>query len=185
MKKVFAMFLVVMALAAFGCAQKKVVQPEAAMEEEPAAEAAPERMAEEVTPEARESEMMGQEMAKVESEAMEPMEGVPAFDDIHFDFDEYAIRADAKPVLRELSSWLIENGSSVVVEGHCDDRGTNEYNLALGDRRAASVKQFLVASGVPASRIDTVSYGEERPLCDADTESCWSSNRRAHFVIAE
>ncbi|GAB4387521.1 MAG: hypothetical protein Kow0025_01570 [Thermodesulfovibrionales bacterium] len=183
MKKVLAVFLVVVALAALGCAQKKAVQPEAAPAE-PMAKA-PEMPAQEMAPQPRESEMMGQEMAKVEAEALTPKKGAPSFDDIRFDFDKYDIREDAKPVLKSLAAWLVENRAGVVVEGHCDDRGTNEYNLALGDRRANSVKKFLVASGVPANRIETVSYGEERPLCDAKNEACWSRNRRAHFVIAD
>lgn len=104
--------------------------------------------------------------------------------DIYFDYDRYDIREDSKQVLRELASLLARNRSlRVVVEGHCDDRGTNEYNLALGDRRARSVKDFLVSLGTPSDKIDTVSYGEEKPLCTEQNESCWAKNRRGHFVL--
>lgn len=104
--------------------------------------------------------------------------------DIYFDYDRYDIRDDAKPVLRDLASLLARNRSlRVVIEGHCDDRGTNEYNLALGDRRARAVKDFLVSLGTPSDKIDTVSYGEEKPLCTDQNEACWAKNRRAHFVL--
>jgi len=105
------------------------------------------------------------------------------FSDIYFDFDRYNIRDEAKPALRELASYLSENDAKVIVEGHCDERGTNEYNLGLGDRRANASKQYLVASGVSANKIETISYGEEKPQCEEKTESCWSKNRRAHFVV--
>jgi len=106
--------------------------------------------------------------------------------DIHFDFDKYDVRDDAKPVLREVSDMLTANrGVKVVLEGHCDDRGTNEYNLGLGDRRANSAKEYLMSLGVPADRTETVSYGEEKPLCPETTEECRAANRRTHFVLIE
>jgi len=110
-------------------------------------------------------------------------EGVPEFGDIHFDYDSYSIQDKYRKVLEDLSAWLVNNNAILLVEGHCDERGTREYNLALGDRRALSVKDFLLASGVPDLKIETVSYGEERPICREESESCWSSNRRGHFVI--
>ena len=73
--------------------------------------------------------------------------------------------------------------AKILIEGHCDDRGTNEYNLALGDRRAKSVRDYLVALGIASNRIETISYGEEEPLCTDQTEECWAKNRRAHFII--
>jgi peptidoglycan-associated lipoprotein len=104
--------------------------------------------------------------------------------DIYFDFDKYEIREDAKPILRELTLLLSRTSSiKVVVEGHCDERGTNEYNLALGDRRARSVRDHIVSLGIPSSRIETVSYGEEKPVCTEHSEGCWARNRRAHFVL--
>ena len=105
---------------------------------------------------------------------------------IYFDFDKYDVRDDAKPVLRSLADYLIKNTSeSLLIEGHCDERGTNEYNLALGEKRALSAKKYLLSFGVSSSRLETISYGEEKPLCAEKTEDCWAKNRRAHFVISE
>lgn len=107
--------------------------------------------------------------------------------DIYFDFDKYDVRDDAKSVLRSLANYLIKNTSeSLLIEGHCDERGTNEYNLALGERRALSAKKYLLSFGVSSSRLETISYGEEKPLCtEKTTEDCWQKNRRVHFVISE
>ncbi|RMD52125.1 MAG: peptidoglycan-associated lipoprotein Pal [Nitrospirae bacterium] len=109
-----------------------------------------------------------------------------AFQDILFDYDSYEIRADAEPILKSLVSWLKEHGGvKILLEGHCDERGTNEYNLALGERRAIAVKDYLVFSGISPDRIETVSYGEERPLCTEKTESCYQKNRRVHIVLSK
>jgi len=84
----------------------------------------------------------------------------------------------------KVSGHMTKDSSAILsIEGHCDERGTNEYNLALGDRRAKAVKDYLVSLGVPSSRIETISYGEEKPLCSAQNEDCWAKNRRAHFVL--
>lgn len=105
------------------------------------------------------------------------------FEDILFDFDMYDIKPEYRPVLMEISDWLISNEAVILIEGHCDERGTNEYNLALGDRRAKSTRDFLMASGVPSRKIEYISHGEERPVCTDRAESCWSRNRRAHFTV--
>ena len=103
--------------------------------------------------------------------------------DIYFEFDKSRLTPMAQDVLMRHAAWLRENPNvTVTIEGHCDDRGTNEYNLALGDRRADSAKAFLVDLGISASRITTISYGEERPVCMERTEECWAKNRRDHFV---
>ena len=107
-----------------------------------------------------------------------------ALKDIYFDFDKYDIRPEAATTLVANAAWLKEHpGSSVLVEGHCDARGTTEYNLALGQRRAQAARDFLMAQGVPGSRIATISYGKERPTCAESTESCRAGNRRAHFLV--
>jgi len=104
--------------------------------------------------------------------------------DIHFDFDKYTIRPDDGTVLDANAEWLNSNLTYLVlIEGHCDERGTNEYNLALGQHRAKSTRDYFVAHGIAASRITTISYGEERPLCAEHTEECWARNRRAHFLV--
>ncbi|MGA8239229.1 MAG: peptidoglycan-associated lipoprotein Pal [Desulfobacterales bacterium] len=105
-------------------------------------------------------------------------------EDIHFDYDSALLTPQAQEILREKARYMKENpGTNVIIEGHCDERGTNEYNLALGEQRAKMTQEFLVALGVSASRIKTVSYGEEHPLDRSNTEQAWAKNRRAHFVI--
>ncbi len=104
--------------------------------------------------------------------------------DVHFDFDKYEIRPGDAKVLDANAVWLKSNPDQVIlIEGHCDERGTNEYNIALGDRRAKATTNYLVAQGVPQNRISVISYGEERPLCTAHNEDCWAKNRRAHFLV--
>jgi peptidoglycan-associated lipoprotein len=113
-------------------------------------------------------------------------EAMDAFinEDIQFDFDSSALTAEAQEILQKKAQWLQDNPEKTsTVEGHCDERGTNEYNLALGDRRAASAKAFLVDLGVSASRLTTISYGEERPVDPGQNEEAWSKNRRCHFTI--
>jgi len=104
----------------------------------------------------------------------------PAF----FDYDKTDIRADARDVLAANATWLKKYPSvQLTVEGHTDERGTAQYNLALGDRRANAAKDYLVSLGVDASRVKTVSYGKERPFANGHDEDSWQKNRRAHFVV--
>ena len=103
--------------------------------------------------------------------------------DIYFDYDKSDIRADQSTSMQADMLFLNQHPNiSFTVEGHCDDRGSTEYNLALGDQRASSVKNALTAAGVSASRIKTISYGKEKPFCMEDNEACWQQNRRGHFV---
>ncbi len=105
-------------------------------------------------------------------------------DRVYFDFDQYAVRADAQPILAAQSSWLNRYPAvQVRIEGNCDERGTREYNLALGARRANSVREFLVAHGVAPSRITTISYGKERPIDPGTGEEAWQHNRNGHTAI--
>ncbi len=109
---------------------------------------------------------------------------IPELKDIHFDFDKYDIRPGDAKTLDANAGWLKSNPDQLVlIEGHCDERGTNEYNLALGERRAKAAMNYLVSQGVQAGRITIISYGEERPLCTEHNEACWSQNRRAHFLV--
>ncbi|HEV2561303.1 MAG TPA: peptidoglycan-associated lipoprotein Pal [Rhizomicrobium sp.] len=106
-------------------------------------------------------------------------------DTVHFDYDKYDLRENDKTLLQRQSAWLQQYPSvRVTVEGHCDERGTREYNLALGARRANAVKEYLVSLGVSAARVDTISYGKERPVCTESTEDCWAQNRRGVTTIA-
>jgi peptidoglycan-associated lipoprotein len=107
-------------------------------------------------------------------------------EDIYFEFDSIRLDPEAQEILRKKAEYMKSNpGVRVTIEGHCDNRGTNEYNLALGDRRAHSAKVFLLDLGINESRMRTVSYGEERPIDPGENEEAWSRNRRAHFVIIE
>ncbi len=104
--------------------------------------------------------------------------------DIHFAFDSADLDESARSTLRDNANWLKDHSQSKAeVEGHCDERGTVEYNLALGTKRASAAKEYLVALGVPADRLTTISYGEELPLCHEHNEDCWQRNRRDHFVV--
>lgn len=107
---------------------------------------------------------------------------------IYFDFDKYEIRPDQRPTLQANADKLKAEPLSkfrVLIEGHCDERGTNEYNMVLGDRRANAMKQYLIDLGVPASRLRTISYGEERPVDPGHNEESWAKNRRGEFVLEE
>jgi peptidoglycan-associated lipoprotein len=103
--------------------------------------------------------------------------------DVHFGFDRYDIHPAEAKVLESNARWLKQSRDLVLIEGHCDERGTSEYNLALGERRAASVMNYLVSYGIAAHRITIVSYGKERPQCTGHDEACWAKNRRAHFLV--
>lgn len=106
--------------------------------------------------------------------------------DIHFAFDKYDLTDESKQILRQNAEWLKQNpGARVEIQGHCDERGTNNYNLGLGERRAVSTKKFLKALGIDEGRIFTISYGEEKPFCFESNEDCWWKNRRAHFMVAK
>ncbi|MBI1309595.1 MAG: peptidoglycan-associated lipoprotein Pal [Proteobacteria bacterium] len=106
------------------------------------------------------------------------------FNIVYFDYDSAAIRSDAEGTLSKFSSWAKENNvAGVTIEGHCDERGTREYNLALGDRRAVAVKKYLVGLGMNPANITTISYGKERPAVDGHDEAAWAKNRRGVIVL--
>lgn len=119
-----------------------------------------------------------------------PVEPPPAFEpsgslqDVYFDFDQSGLRSDARTTLEENAKLLrTKETGKVLIEGHCDERGTSAYNLILGEQRAKSVKRYLENLGVPASQLQIVSYGKERPFCKDHNDACWQSNRRGHFVL--
>jgi len=104
--------------------------------------------------------------------------------DIYFDYNESTLRWDSQEELKIKAEWMRSNpGENIIIEGHCDERGSAAYNIALGERRAETAKNFIVDLGVESERIETVSFGEERPIDPESTEEAWSRNRRAHFVI--
>lgn len=129
----------------------------------------------------QEKSAQSEEISEADSDNMIMM---VMLEDIHFEFDKATLTPEAKNSLMKKAQWLKLNSEvSVVIEGHCDERGTNEYNIALGDRRAASTMNFLVDIGIAPSRFTTISYGEERPLAAGHNENAWSKNRRAHFAM--
>ena len=157
------------------------------------------RAAEEARLKAEEdARLKAEEEKRVEEERLKEEEGeitpqvareaetkaVPQLGDIHFDFDKSDIRADSREILQKNADWLQNNPDiKIQIEGHCDERGTAEYNLALGERRAMSTKKYLISLGISADRIYTISYGEELPIDPNHSEDAWSKNRRAHFLV--
>jgi len=127
--------------------------------------------------------------AAVGSTTRQRIEGFRVADtlaDVLFEFDRYDLTAEATQALDANAAWLKANPRQLVlIEGHCDERGTVGYNLALGERRAKATQNYLAAHGVQAGRVSIVSYGEERPQCSDHTEGCWAKNRRAHFMVKQ
>jgi peptidoglycan-associated lipoprotein len=116
--------------------------------------------------------------------SLEQLNAERPLDDVFFDLDQSSIRDDAKPRLQKDADWLKRwTSTQITVEGHCDSRGSSEYNLGLGSRRATAVKDYLASLGIPAGRMTVVSKGKESPVCSDENESCWQQNRRGHFVI--
>jgi len=111
-------------------------------------------------------------------------EGGP-LSDIHFGYNDYAVQPQDSSILRSNANWLQAHpNGSVQVEGNCDERGSEDYNIALGAKRAQAAKNYLTTLGIPASRVSTITYGKELPLCQEHDESCWQRNRRDHFVVS-
>ncbi|HBX43637.1 MAG TPA: peptidoglycan-associated lipoprotein Pal [Deltaproteobacteria bacterium] len=179
-----ALSVVLLALAA-GCGKKEVVKSTdtaagAGMAAPPAGGPGTEGqiVSETLPPEGTQTAM-----AEAEAGVAATMEKPSEFPDIHFDFDQSFIREDARPTLREVADYLKANpAASILIEGHCDERGTAEYNIALGERRAESTKGYLVSLGVKPGALSTVSFGEEKPVDPGHDEAAWEKNRRAHFV---
>jgi peptidoglycan-associated lipoprotein len=125
----------------------------------------------------------GPEPAPTDRPGLKDFAPVPELKSVYFAFDQADIQPEHATALDENTRWLKDNDVLVLIEGHADERGTNEYNLALGERRAKSVRDYLLSHGVEADRLNTVSYGEERPTCAEQTEECWGRNRRIDFLI--
>ncbi len=176
-----------------GCPKKTVLKEEPSTREgmaerEKAAKLAAEqeaaRIREEEAKKAQEKEFEKSMVAKKEVGIAGEVFESRLLKDIHFDFDKYDILPEDAQILKENAALLSKYPKvKIQVEGHCDERGTNEYNLALGERRANAAKKYLVSLGVSADRISTISYGEEKPLDAGHNEEAWAKNRRGHFVI--
>lgn len=127
---------------------------------------------------------ISQEKPIREEEILSVEELQSALKDIHFEFDKYDLTAEARNILAENSKYLLQHPTvEIIIEGHCDERGSNEYNMALGEKRALSAKKYLEMLGVSADRMSTISYGEERPIDLGHNEEAWAKNRRAHFRV--
>lgn len=166
-RKLLVLFLVGLLVVAVGACSKKQTTK---VETEPATETVTE-----TAPPVEEVRETAQET---------PVTKIPVLNDVYYDFDKSTLSAEAKQTLSENARQLADAGSmAVTIEGHCDERGTNAYNLALGEKRANAAKDYLVSLGVDAGRITTISYGEEKPFDAGHDESAWAKNRRAHFVV--
>ena len=179
---ILAMVFVIPGLLFTASCSKKAVKEDTSLSQQAqdeAAKAAAEK--------ARQEELARQraiEETRLKEEAIQKAKDSFLNEDIHFEFDSAVLTQDAQELLKTKAEWLQNNPSAKsTVEGHCDDRGTLEYNLALGERRAASAKSFLVDLGIAASRLITISYGEERPIDPGQNEAAWAKNRRGHFTI--
>jgi peptidoglycan-associated lipoprotein len=176
MKRLIFMLTVLMMLAMIvGCSQRQVAAPP----EQPTAKPSETMQKPEAVTEKQ------QPAVKQESMASSSKELETKISDIHFAFDKYDLDDAAKATLKGLAAMMGKTNTKVIVEGNCDERGTKEYNLALGEKRANAAKQYLVSMGISSSRIETISYGKEKPVCSESTEECWAKNRRDHFVLTE
>jgi peptidoglycan-associated lipoprotein len=191
----FAAAILVVSLALYGCPKKPEVMQAAPAPAGPAAATVPSP----VTPPPPSTAAPETPVTRTPAPTETPVKPAPAapapapaaaapsaspLKDVFFDFDQSNIRDDQRAGLAENVTWLKSNsGAKLLVEGHCDERGTAEYNLALGERRAKAVKDYLVAAGIAADRISTISYGKERPFVLGHDESAWKWNRRGHFVL--
>jgi len=189
--KGISIILLIFGLIGFGCSSKKVaLAPEAAGKQDSVSQAQPKSDETKKAGEGSTKTEQKDALSKPEIESRElPLRSkrMPEIlTDIYFEFDRYDIMEDAKPILKSVAGHLIKNAEyKILIEGHCDERGTNEYNLALGERRSQSVKKYILSLGVVSSRMEVISYGEEKPVCAEKTEDCWQKNRRVHFVVSE
>lgn len=180
-----------------GCAEKKaVVKDEAMQEQKIGATEEAATVAEDTTAADEEAARRAKEQADREAELRQQAardaaakRSAAALADltpqnIYFDYDKSSIRSDAREILKTNAEIFAKNSKAdIIVEGHCDERGTAEYNMALGERRAQEAKQYLINLGIDGSRIETISYGEERPLDAGNNEAAWAQNRRAQFLL--
>ncbi|OIP36037.1 MAG: peptidoglycan-associated lipoprotein [Deltaproteobacteria bacterium CG2_30_66_27] len=174
--------LSVAALVAVGCAKKQTVKSEGTTGA-PGAASAPGAVTEAPVKEAPVAVAPATPPAAAPGVAVTE-EKLSRFDDVLFDFDQSVLREDGRKTSQVVADYLMRHsGAKLLIEGHCDERGTAEYNLALGERRATAVMTYLVSLGVPTADLSTVSFGEEKPLDSGHDEGAWAKNRRAHFVL--
>jgi peptidoglycan-associated lipoprotein len=166
----FVVALALLAVLAVGCARKAVVTPPVPPPAPPVTQS--------------ETPVPTPVPTPTETPVPTPAMTAGDFTDVFFDLDSYALREDGKLALDKAAKLLRDRaGANITIEGHCDERGTVEYNQALGEKRANAARDYLVNAGVPAARVQTLSYGKERPFAEGHDESAWAQNRRAHFVL--
>ncbi len=179
---VFAILLSLSLAFTFGCAKKAAVKETESAQQKAEADARDKA--------AKEAQIREQERAAAEKEqagrkqAAEAVSPIAAFEYIYFDYDKFAVKPESRETLRKLADWLnAKKDAKLAIEGNCDERGTVEYNLALGERRANAARDYLVTLGVDKNRLSTVSYGKEKPVDPGHDEAAWAKNRNAHFVV--
>ena len=174
--------LSIAALVAAGCAKKQTVKSEGTQGAPSAA--APDTVGEATVKEAPAAPRSDQLASAAQAGVAVTEEKPSRFDDIRFDFDKSEVREDGRRTSQAVADYMKKNPKATVqIEGHCDERGTAEYNMALGERRATAVMTYLVSLGVPKAALTTVSFGKEKPLDPGHNEEAWAKNRRAHFVV--
>jgi len=181
-KKLFGMLLMLscLTIVAGGCTKKQLVQDDDALSQAPAVTSDTTPATPAPTPVAQEPVIKDDALSSDTATAVEP------FETIYFDLDSYVLRQDARDALNKNAQWMLkQTASKVRLEGNCDERGSDEYNLALGEKRAKAAKSYLVTLGVSAERLDTISYGKEKPLDPGHSEAAWAKNRRVDFVIVK
>jgi peptidoglycan-associated lipoprotein len=193
MLKYAVLLLVIPSLLVTVSCTKKEVQSQPSMSEQQAAmQAAAEQQAKQKAEMERQQRLAEQQ--KLQEQALAAQQAAEKAkmaakthflnDDVHFDFDSDTLSMNAQDLLKDKAQWLMANPNAhVQIQGNCDERGSNAYNLALGERRAQAAKNFLVTLGIAADRMTTVSFGEEKPLDPAHNEAAWAKNRRDHFVL--
>lgn len=186
--KIGVVLAIVSCLFFVSCAKKPApVEPEPEIVQEEVIDTSADQDAEELARQeelAREEALREEELRLQKERELAQQKEMFINEDIHFDYNDSTIRPDAQEILKRKAMWMQENtDATIVIEGHCDERGSAEYNLALGDRRAESVKTFLTDMGIDASRMSTISYGEEMPIDQGNNEAAWAKNRRAHLTI--
>ena len=176
-----AMVLVIPAfLFTVSCA-KKTIRDDTSLAQQTEDEAAAEKAKQE---ELARQQAIEEQGLQEEAERVAAARNLFLNEDIFFEFDSAVLLAEAQGILKKKAEWLINNSDvTATIEGHCDERGTNEYNLALGERRAESAKTFLMDLGIAGSRLNSISYGEERPVDPGHNEEAWAKNRRGRFTI--
>jgi peptidoglycan-associated lipoprotein len=181
-KKIYGMLLMLVCLTivAGGCAKKQVVKEDEGLNQYPAATSQTPPATPAPTPVAQEPVVKDDGLSSESVKAVEP------FETIYFDLDSYVLRQDARDALGNNAKWLLKKSTGTVrLEGNCDERGSDEYNLALGEKRANAAKSYLVTLGVPADRLTVISYGKEKPVDPGHNEAAWAKNRRVDFVIVK